>query len=243
MRSAGRYPAARQCGWRATTSAADGLTVGEDGFLLPAGVDEIGMLLVHVDRPSRGATFARGVMRGVFAAGDAWIGTDSLFRVDADGDYWFVDTVGGLIPTAAGVVASLPISNALSRLDEVDLAVTYGQPDATASPVVVAAVSLRQGQTLSGGDVTAALAALDDDQRPAVVRVVERHPADRPGDVRTPAAGRVGRAGAHGVPAPSGARTPGTGTYGPLTAAARQRLFGTPAAKPAKRAEPARKAP
>ncbi|MGZ4666739.1 MAG: AMP-binding protein, partial [Frankiaceae bacterium] len=146
------------------------LAVGEDGFLVPAGCDEIGMLLARLDRPSRGAMSARGVMRGVFAAGDAWIGTDSLFRLDADGDYWLVDTVAGLIPSAAGVVASLPISNALSRLDEVDLAVTYGQTGAEGHPVVVAAVSLRQGQTLRASNVTAALAALEDDQRPAVVR-------------------------------------------------------------------------
>ena len=218
------------------------LMVGGDGFLLPAEVDEIGMLLVHVDRPSRGATFAREVMRGVFAAGDAWIGTDSLFRVDADGDYWLVDTVGGLILTAAGVVASLPITNALSRIDEVDLAATYGQPGRNGQPVVVAAVSLRQGQTLSGSDVTAALAALDDDQRPAVVRVVEHIPLTGWG---RPHAGALAASAVpvHTASHPAWYQDPGTGTFGALTAAARQRLFGTPAATPAKRAKPARKAP
>jgi putative long chain acyl-CoA synthase len=205
------------------------LLVGEDGFLLPAGTDEVGMLLVRVDRRSRGAMFARGVMRGVFAAGDAWIGTDSLFRVDADGDFWLVDTVGGLVPTTAGVVASLPVSNTLGRLDAVDLAVTYGQPGRDGKPVVVAAVLRRQGRTLRAAAVTAALAGLDADQRPGVVRVVADIPLTSWG---RPHPGKLARATVpvHTADHPVWFHDTAAGTYRPLTVAARRRLFGVASA-------------
>ena len=75
-----------------------------------------------------------------------------------------------------------------------------------------------------------------------MVRVVEHIPLTGWG---RPHAGALAASAVpvHTASHPAWYQDPGTGTFGALTAAARQRLFGTPAAKPAKRAETARKAP
>ncbi len=51
--------------------------------------------------------------RGVFSRDDAWLPTGDLFRRDADGDYWRVDSVGDVIHTDAGPVFTAPIRDAL----------------------------------------------------------------------------------------------------------------------------------
>ena len=49
----------------------------------------------------------------MFARDDAWLATGDLFRRDADGDYWRLDSVGDVIRTAAGPVFTAPIRDAL----------------------------------------------------------------------------------------------------------------------------------
>ena len=112
----------------------------------------------------------------MFARGDAWLPTDTLFWRDDDGDHWLYEAVGALIETPEGVVAPQQYANALSELEAVDLAVGYGLRGRDDVQVPVAALTLRDGFGLDGDDLTAALAELEPWRRPAIVRVVDAMP-------------------------------------------------------------------
>jgi putative long chain acyl-CoA synthase len=159
-------------------------------------------------------------LRGVFASDDAWLPTGDLFRKDADGDFWLVDNVPALIRTAAGMVPSKPIRDALEDLPAVDLSVCFGVPGADGHETPVAAVTLRSGQELGAAEVGAALAGLDADRRPAIVRVVDEIPVTtwyRPLTAPLRAAG---------IPTAEHGRVfaldRGSGAYRPLTAGPRE---------------------
>lgn len=150
------------------------LEIGEDGLARQCGTDEIGMLLARV-RASE--PLSAVPLRGVFSADDAWLATGDLFRRDADGDYWRLDSVADVIHTARGPVLPGPIRDALGDLPAVDLAVAYGaRPEGAGHEIALAAVTLREGHELGGGDITAALHALAPAQWPSIVRVVDELP-------------------------------------------------------------------
>ncbi len=145
------------------------LEVAADGFARECSRGEAGMLLARERRGFVAA--AESPLRGVFERDDAWRATGDLFQRDLDGDYWLVDDVRALIPTAAGFVAPQPIAEALGDLDAVDLAVAYGVP-AGAAQIAVAAVTQRTRTTLTASDLRAALGELEPLRRPLVVHVV-----------------------------------------------------------------------
>jgi putative long chain acyl-CoA synthase len=107
----------------------------------------------------------------VFAPADTWISTEYLFRRDADGDFWLVGRRGSAVRTARGMVYCEPITDALGLIPAVDLAVTYGVPT-HGQPVVVAAVMLRPGASITAADLTEAVAAMPIGLGPDVVHVV-----------------------------------------------------------------------
>ncbi len=197
------------------------LELGPDGFARECDRGEPGMLLSRDSGASRDAQEL--ALRSVFARGDAWLATGDLFERDADGDWWFLDPIAALVPTADAHVAPSAARVALAALDPVDLAVAYGVPDAAGRhELLVAAVTLRPGCAVATAEVTRALAPLDAVLRPVVVRVVDEIPVTswyRP-DVRPLRAA--------GVPAPDGDRTLGRTArgYRPLTQAAYRRLTG-----------------
>jgi putative long chain acyl-CoA synthase len=150
------------------------LCLRRDGFVEQSGIGEIGMLLARVrtDEPWTGTP-----LRGVFASEDAWLATGDLFLRDEDGDYWRVDSTADVIDTAHGAVLPGPIREALGDLPAVDLAVAYGVPvDGDEHMLAVAAVTLRAGRELDARDIGAAVRGLERQDRPAIVRVVERIP-------------------------------------------------------------------
>jgi putative long chain acyl-CoA synthase len=198
-----------------------------DGFARECGVDEVGMLLARVHA---GDQLSATPLRGVFSREDAWLETGDLFRRDADGDYWRVDSTAEVVRTASGPVFTGPIRDALYDLPAVELAVAYGirPSEGSASEVsaelAVAAVTLRAGHELSARELAAALARLEAHRRPAVVQVVERIPVTT---WHRPVTGPLRDAG---LPEPSErARVwylDGSGrVYRPLTEAARRRLL------------------
>jgi putative long chain acyl-CoA synthase len=203
--------------------AAGGLVVGKDGFAKRCGVDQVGMLLARV-RPSEPLSVV--ALRGVFASEDWWVATGALFRRDADGDYWRVDGVRDLIRTRRGPVFTTPIRDALGELRDVDLAVAYGvKPAGNDQELAMAAVTLRPGRKVTAQEISRVMGRLDPDQRPLVVRVVERIP------VTTWYRPLTGPLREEGIPDPdmgkpawyldaSGER------YRPLTGTARKRLAG-----------------
>ena len=131
------------------------------------------MLLARARASESAGTLA---LRGVFARDDAWLATGDLFRRDADGDYWRLDSVRDVIRTDAGPVFTAPIRDALGTLPAVDLAVAYGVPARGGHELAVAAVTLRHGHRLDARSLSAALRALPGFERPAVVQVVDEIP-------------------------------------------------------------------
>jgi putative long chain acyl-CoA synthase len=149
------------------------LVEGPDGMAVPCRRGEVGILLSKVDPAHLPA--AGNPLRGLFAVDDAWLPTNDLFRRDTDGDFWMVDHLPALIRTARGMVATMPIEDALGDVDAVDLATVYGVPCGDVE-VVVAAVMVRRGMDLSADALTHALSVLPVAERPDVVRVVPEIP-------------------------------------------------------------------
>jgi putative long chain acyl-CoA synthase len=203
------------------------LVLGADGFAQECAVDEIGMLLARM-RPSEATSTTP--LRGVFASEDAWLQTGDLFRRDADGDYWRVDSVADVIRSDAGPIFTGPIRDALGDLPAVDLAVAYGVlPEGREQEVALAAVTLRAGHELSTSELSQALRDLPAGERPAIVHVVNEIPVTtwfRPLTAPLRDAG---------IPEPGSGTEAwyldrARGSYRALTGAARKRLAGTAAA-------------
>jgi putative long chain acyl-CoA synthase len=205
---------------------APGLALDPDGFAEQCGVDEVGLLLARVS-PSDPLSVTP--FRSLFARDDAWVATGDLFRRDADGDYWLVDSLANVVRTVDGSVFTAPIRDALDAIPAVDLAVAYGVPVGNdGREIVVAALSLREGRSLRPRDLGQALSALPSEGRPRIVHVVDRIPVTtwfRPMTQELRAAGipdpdsKGEKAGAWFLDA-SGQ------TYRPLTEVARKRIAG-----------------
>jgi putative long chain acyl-CoA synthase len=110
--------------------------------------------------------------------GDAWFVTGDVLRVDADGDYWFVDRAADMIRTPKGPVASVAIEDALYELGEVKHAVAYGvQLPELGHDVPVATIVLREARPLDGVALARQLEArLDVNARPRFLRVADAVP-------------------------------------------------------------------
>ncbi|HEX3762017.1 MAG TPA: alpha/beta fold hydrolase [Kofleriaceae bacterium] len=158
------------------------------GRLVHARLDEPGMLIAALGTPSStaGADLAhidpRRIVNDALVAGDRWFVTGDLFRVDAEGDYWFVDQRHHMIATRNGPVASTRIEDALYEVPGVALCAVAGRPDPEAelgggSPaqVAIAAIQLHPGAASRGIDLDAlsrAVAALPEHARPRRIRIV-----------------------------------------------------------------------
>jgi putative long chain acyl-CoA synthase len=140
----------------------------ERGFVRRAEANEVGVLLAHPRGP---VDPTASVKRGVFAPADTWVSTEYLFRRDEDGDYWQVDSRGTVIRTPRGVVYAATVNDAVSRVDAVDLAVTY-PVDADGQHLAVTALALRPGGTIASADLSEALADLPVGNPPDIVHVV-----------------------------------------------------------------------
>jgi putative long chain acyl-CoA synthase len=199
------------------------LLQGPDGFALTCGRGEVGMLLARAPRDASVATASP--LRGVFAVNDAWLATGDLCRRDNDGDYWLVDHITGLVRTASGPVATVPVEDALMSVLAVDLAAAYGLTSAEGGhELLVVAVTLQAGQRIDIEEVSRAVAALDSASRPNVVRVVDDIPRTtwhRLLKAPLRAEGLVVSSRAR----PVWFRDPATGQWARLTAAARREAF------------------
>jgi putative long chain acyl-CoA synthase len=159
------------------------------GFARRCGDNEVGLLL---GKATEGIDLSDGGLRGVFTAGDAWMPTENLFRRDGDGDYWLVDRTDTVIHTERGPVFTQPIVDVLNDITAVDMEVAYGLPVGEHA-LAVAAVSVRKGLRLEPKDVTEAVRALDPNQRPDIVYVVDEIPRSssyRPSTRAVQASGR-----------------------------------------------------
>ena len=192
---AGRCPAAARSNSRPTTPTPDLILEDDRGFVQVAATDQVGVLLA---RPRGPVDPTASVKRGVFAPADTWISTESLFRRDADGDYWLVGSRSAVIQTARGVVFAEPVTDAVGRIGAVDLAVTYGVTRGGDDQVAITAITLRPGTSVTAADLTEAVAAMPVGLPPDVVHVVADLPLSatyRPvvGGLRNAGIPRAGR--------------------------------------------------
>lgn len=144
------------------------------GYVRRADPTGPGMLLARTERVGSDTR----PLRNVFARGDAWLVTGSLFRRDEDGDYWLVDHVNDLIRTRDGVIPSLPIEEAVWELPAVSAAAAYGlRLDGMSREVPAVAVLLREGTALDLEHLGCVVAEkLSLASRPRIVRVVTELP-------------------------------------------------------------------
>ncbi len=189
------------------------------GFVRVAGADEVGVLLA---RPRGPIDPTASVKRGVFAPADTWVSTEYLFRRDVDGDYWLVGNRGALIATARGLIYPEPITDAVSKISSVDLAVTYGVA-VGGKEVAVTALTLLPGATITAADLADAVTALPVGAPPDIIHVVNDLPLSA---TYRPSAGALAKAG---LPKPSRLAwylDQDTGQFKRLTAAVRSQLAG-----------------
>ncbi len=168
------------------------------GRLIHARLDEPGMLIAALGAPSStaGADLAHidpgRIVGDAFAPGDRWFVTGDLFRVDAEGDHWFVDHRHHMIATHHGPVASTRIEDALYEVPGVALCAVVGRPDPGAGPapapdlaggsaapaaqLPVAAIQLHAGAPLDLDALSRAVAALPEYARPRRIRRVDALP-------------------------------------------------------------------
>lgn len=142
------------------------------GFVRVAEADEVGVLLA---KPRGPIDPSASVKRGVFAPADTWISTEFLFRRDADGDYWLIGGRGSTIRSARGLAYPVVITDALGAVTGVDLAVTY-KVATEGADLVVSAVTVRPGATITAADLSEAVADLPSGAGPDVIHVVPNLP-------------------------------------------------------------------
>jgi len=164
----------------AAWSFADGDFVRDGaGRLVHAGLDEPGMLVAKLtsaaDLAHIASTRPHQLVRDAFAPGDHWFITGDFFRVDPDGDYWFVDRQRQMIATRLGPVASTRIEDALYEAPGVALCMAGSRrdPDDSAHELPVAAVQLHPGTPLDLDALSRAVATLPEYARPRRLRIVE----------------------------------------------------------------------
>jgi putative long chain acyl-CoA synthase len=163
-------PAVRVAGFDRRTR---NLELAPGGLARETVPDEVGLLLVEVNP----ADSMSGVpLRGVFAPGDAWRSTGDLFLRDSDGELWLVDPVTAIIDTARGPVLPAGARMILGALPAVDILVGYGVRGPDGSDVLVSAVTLMPGATLTADELTEAFERLPSAHRPAYVQIVPSMP-------------------------------------------------------------------
>jgi putative long chain acyl-CoA synthase len=149
------------------------------GRLTHARVEEVGMLVARLDRGRGVADVAHiqpnRILQDAFEEGDTWFVTGDLLRVDADGDFWFVDRHGEMIRTATGWVASQRIEDALYASGCVGLCIGFALA-AGDHEVPVAAFALGAADRLDLAAIADAVAALPANARPRFLRRVDAIP-------------------------------------------------------------------
>ncbi|KAA1419093.1 alpha/beta fold hydrolase [Nocardioides humilatus] len=188
------------------------------GFAIPAAAGELGLLMASDKATVRDLD----AQTDVFAPGDSWHATASLFRRDADGDYWLEGVVEEIIQTVAGPVLPAPVGAVFEELPNVTSAVAYPLTDASGTDVVVVALSARKD--VGAAALTAAAWRLPAQTRPAIVHLVDEMPLSSAGRP----AGTVIRSA--GVTGPAWRYDPKRDEYRPMTKAALAKLAATPPA-------------
>ena len=130
---------------------------------------EPGLLAARVTADEDGGSQG-GLVEGAFEKGDRWIALHDVVREDEDGDYWFVDSLGGFVMTKSGqAVSTRKVEGAVYGLPEVELAAVVPLAGGLGAAFVA------QG-AVEQARIDEALAKLQAHERPAIVRRVPEIP-------------------------------------------------------------------
>jgi fatty-acyl-CoA synthase len=108
---------------------------GADGFCIPCARGEAGEAIGRISRSAAANRFEgytdaadseKKLLRDVFEAGDAWMRTGDLMRLDAQGFYYFVDRIGDTFRWKGENVATTEVAEALCAHPGVRSASVYG---------------------------------------------------------------------------------------------------------------------
>jgi hypothetical protein len=115
------------------------------------------------------------VVRDAFEAGDAWFITGDVLRIDAEGNYWFVDRATEMVRTEKGPVSSVHVEDVLYELPEVQHAVVVGlEILGTPYEMPAAFVVVREGYQLDASTLARHVQKrLDDNATPRFVKTID----------------------------------------------------------------------
>lgn len=151
------------------------------GKLVRARLDEPGMLVARLSARA-GADIAhidpKRLLRDAFEPGDTWFITNDICKVDAVGDYWFIDKPSQMISTRLGPVASTRIEDGLYDCACVALCVAAGRrdPDDPSVQLPIAAIQLHPRHPLDLDALATAVQALPEYARPRELYIVDEIP-------------------------------------------------------------------
>jgi putative long chain acyl-CoA synthase len=140
---------------------------GEDGRFVRAPRGEAGLLAARAGEEETAAP-GGGIVQGSLDGTDRWFVLSDVVREDADGDYWFVDSLGGFVVTKAGkAVSTRKVEDALYTLPEIEIASAVGEGGKLVATFVAKA---KVGEER----ILEAMGKLEAYERPAEVKQVEK---------------------------------------------------------------------
>ncbi len=167
-------------------TARDELERDDEGHLVHCKDGEVGELLGRISEGRTAAGRFEGytskeesekrILRGAFAAGDAWFRSGDLMRRDADNHYYFADRLGDTFRWKGENVSTQEVADALDAFPPVELSAVYGvEVPGADGRAGMAAVTLHPASELDGGALFDHLAdALPSYALPAFVRVLPK---------------------------------------------------------------------
>lgn len=151
------------------------------GLLIRCDTDETGVLLARLEgeHPLIGLVGAEDagarLLQGVFEKNDSWFVTWDMLRRDDEGDYWFVDSVGRMLRTVDGIVATRAIEDALYGFAGFRSVVAYGIRHDDYD-VAVGVIATRDDQPIDLEAFNVFAARLAPAERPAWIKRIARMP-------------------------------------------------------------------
>jgi putative long chain acyl-CoA synthase len=146
---------------------------GPDGFAVAVEPGRTGLMIVE----ARDGAGGNRTLRGMVRPGDTWRSSGDLFRVDEEGDLWYVDSHSSLIRSAEGALSPRVVENALGLVDAVDLVACYPMVDSdNGTACAHVALTLRRGHELGTTELNRALQAVPAHDRPGYVHVIDEMP-------------------------------------------------------------------
>lgn len=158
-----------------------------EGYLVPCGVNEPGVLLAmisdahplsHFDGYVDQDLTERNILRNAFGDKEDWFNTGDMLRRDEEGDFWFVDRLGDTYRWKGENVSTEEVGTVIQHIEGVDVCAVYGiKLPGREGRAGMVAIQLRAGARFDGTVFGKAVEEnLFPASRPRFVRIVEELP-------------------------------------------------------------------